>query len=123
MPTKPVPVPPPILLTIALLAVYTGVALWDAVAVKRWWLIAVAVLAACGCIGAARLRPWSQFVVYLLTAALIGVIGHSLYAAHAAAGLFHVAPEPQQLRKLAPAMALLALSLFSSYAVWRQFRQ
>jgi hypothetical protein len=110
------------LLTIALLAVYTAVALWDAVAMMRWWLIAVAVLAAFGCVGAARLRPWSQFVVYLLTAALIGVIGRSLYAAHAAADRFHVAPEPEHLRKLAPALALLALSLFCSYAAWRQFR-
>jgi hypothetical protein len=111
------------LITIALLALYTGVALWDAVAVKRWWLIAVAVFAAFGCVGAARLRPWSQFVVYLLTAALIGVIGHSLYAAHAAAGLLHIAPQPAQLRNLAPALALLALSLFCSYAVLRQFRK
>jgi hypothetical protein len=111
------------LITIALLAVYTAVALWDAVTVKRWWLIAVALLAASGCVGAARLRPWSQFVVYLLTAALIGAIGYSLYAAHAAAGLLHVAPQPEQVRHLAPALALLALSLFCSYAVWRQFRK
>ena len=111
------------LITTALLAVYAGVALWDAVAVKRWWLIAVAVLAAFGGVGAARLRPWSQFIVYLLTAALMGVIGYSLYAAHAAADLFHSAPQLEPARSLAPELALLAVSLFCSYAVLRQFRK
>jgi phosphate/sulfate permease len=109
-------------------------------------LIAVAVMALCGAygvmqavtdhsvigaiagaaalvaaVGAALLKPWSRYLVYVLTAGIVGVWIYSLYVA-GKAGYFTLYSPSQIVSQLAPGTFLVLLSCYCAYAVFRQFR-
>ncbi|MGH3408389.1 MAG: hypothetical protein ACRDRJ_38740, partial [Streptosporangiaceae bacterium] len=78
------------------------------------WIV-VTIVAVVACIGTAMLKPWSRFLVYLLTAALVVAWLHSLYAAYDA-GVFRLFSPMQNMRLLAPDGVLMLLSCYCSYA-------
>ncbi|MGH8206828.1 MAG: hypothetical protein ACRETK_08630, partial [Steroidobacteraceae bacterium] len=108
------------LITVALLAVYCALACWIAITQRSWAFGVVTIVAVVACIGTAMLRPWSRFLVYLLTAALVVTWLHSLYVAYDA-GVFRLFSPRQNMRLLAPDGVLMLLSCYCSYAVFRQF--
>jgi hypothetical protein len=108
------------LITVALLAVYCALACWIALSQHSWPFAIVAAAAAAACIGTALLKSWSQFLVYLLTAALVATWLHSVYAAYDA-GVFRMLRPLQSARLLAPDGVLMLLSCYCSYAVFRQY--
>ena len=110
-----------ILITVALLALCGACGAWIGVtehSVPFALLGAVALVAA---VGAAMLKAWSRYLVYLLTAALIGTWSYSLYAS-ATSGYFRVYPTSQIAQQLAPGIFMIILSCFCTYAVFKQFR-
>jgi hypothetical protein len=111
-----------ILITMALLALYGAYALWMAISQQSWFAGVTAVLAIVACVGAALLKPWSRYIVYVLAAAAIATWTYHLYAA-SAAGYFGYFTSAQIARSLAPGGFLVLLSCYCTYAVWRQFRR
>ena len=116
------PTPAPILITVALLALYSAYSLWTAISAGSWISYAIAAVAAAGCVGAAMLRPWSQFLVYPLTAVFVATWCYSIYSA-ATVGYFGLFSAPEMARSLAPGIFLTLLSCFCSYAVFKQFQR
>jgi hypothetical protein len=112
--------PVSILITVALLAIYSAYSLWIAISEASWISAAMAGIAAIACIGAAMLRPWSQFLIYPLTATFIATWCYSLYSA-AAAGYFNLVTASEMTFSLAPGIFLILISCFCSYAVFKQF--
>ncbi len=110
------------LVTVALLAIYTGVAGWEALKFHSWQDALFALVAAVACVGAALLRSWSQFLVYLLAACLIASWLYSIHAAQVL-GYFRIFSRTRMFLMLAPEAVLLLLSGYCSYAVYRQFRR
>jgi hypothetical protein len=113
--------PVSILITVALLALYGSYAVWVAITQQSVASGVAGVLAIVACIGAALLKPWSRYIVYVLGAAAVGTWAWSLYAA-AAAGYFGYFSGAQIARSLAPGGFLVLLSCYCTYAVFRQFR-
>jgi hypothetical protein len=109
------------LVTIALLALYAAYDAWVAVQERAWIPAVVAALAAVACVGAAMLRAWSKYLVYVLTAVFVGTWMQSLYQA-AAAGYFRLLPARQIAISLAPGAFLALLSCACAWMVSRQFR-
>lgn len=110
------------LFAVALLALYTCFCGWIALTEHNWILVPVTLLAGTACVAAARLRPWSQWLVYLLTAAFVGVWARSLYESYRV-GFFHFVHGTQIVRFLAPDIVMVLLALFCSYAVFTNFRR
>jgi hypothetical protein len=110
-----------ILITVALLALCGAYSAWIGVtehSVPFALLGAVALVAA---VGVAMLKAWSRYLVYLLTAALIGTWSYSLYAS-AVAGYFELYTASQLAAQLGPGIFMIILSCFCTYAVFKQFR-
>jgi hypothetical protein len=110
-----------ILITTALLAVYAVYSLWMAIVWHSALNGIAGVLAIVACVGAAMLKPWSRYIVYLVAASAIATWAYSLYAA-AQAGYFRLFSAPQIARSLAPGAFLVILSCYCTWAVFRQFR-
>ncbi len=113
--------PTGILITVAILAFYGVYGVWIAISehsVTSALLGAVATIAA---VGAAMLKAWSRYPVYLLTAALVGTWSYSLYDS-ARAGYFKLYSASQIALQLGPGMFMIILSCFCTYVVFRQFR-
>lgn len=115
------PVPIRILITVALLAVFAAYGVWTGISQHSWQFGIVAALAIVACVGAARLRPWSQFLVYLLAGGFIAMWVYSIYAANKV-GYFYGFSPLKITTSLAPGVLLVLLSVFCSYAVFKQFR-
>ena len=116
------PAPLRMLITVALLAVYCALACWIAISRHSWLFAIITAAAAAACIGTALLESWSQFLVYLLTAALVVTWLHSVYTAYDA-GVFKMLGMAQSVRLLAPDGVLMLLSCYCSYAVFRQYER
>jgi hypothetical protein len=114
------PTPVPILITIAALALYVALGSWRAFQWHDWLGAAFALVGAAAAISAALLRPWSRFLVYLVTLALMGSWFYSIHVSHAL-GYFRIYSRTQVLASLLPEGALVLLSGYCSYAVYRQF--
>jgi hypothetical protein len=110
-----------ILITVALLALYGVYAAWIGVSQHSLTSGLSGAVAFVACVGAALLKPWSRYLVYLLSAVLIGTWCYSLCAA-ASAGYFSLYSASQIARQLAPGIFLAMLACFCTYAVFRQFR-
>src|SRR5215468_9764293 len=107
-----------ILITVALLALYGVYAAW--IGVSQHSLLS-GVSAVVAFVAAALLKPWSRYLVYLLSALIIGTWCYSLFSA-ANAGYFGLYTASQIARQLAPGIFLALLACFCTYAVFRQFR-
>jgi hypothetical protein len=81
----------------------------------------VGTIAIVACVGAALLKSWSRFLVYLLAAVFVATWGYSIYDG-AQAGYFADKDTPRILGSLAPGIVMVALSCYCVYAVHRQCR-
>ncbi len=111
-----------ILVTVALLALYGVYGVWIAISEHSMTSALLGAVALVAAVGAALLKAWSRYPVYLLTAALIGTWSYSLYVA-AAAGYFSLYSASQIALQLAPGIFMIILSCFCTYMVFRQFRR
>ncbi len=112
------------LVTVALLAVYGAYTAWAAYVDRSWLHALITMVALVACVGTAVLRPWSRYLVYLLTTGFVTAWSYSVYAGYAA-GFYRTffASPLHVLRSLAPGLALVALSCACSYAVFRHYRR
>ena len=110
-----------ILITVALLAIYCAYAFWEAVRFHSVIHALAGTIAVVACVGAALLKSWSRFLVYLLAAVFVATWGYSIYDG-AQAGYFADKDALWILKALAPGMVMVALSCYCVYAVYRQFR-
>ena len=97
--------------TVAVLALYAAYAFWTVYLDKSWIYGMLGVLSLVACYGAAMLRGWSQYLVYVLTALFIAAWGYSVYAG-AKVGFFSFFYSSHLLaiKALAPGLALVVLS-------------
>src|SRR5262245_36515322 len=112
------------LVTVALLAVYATYAFWTASVDQSWVYGLLGVLSLVACYGTAMLRPWSQWLVYLLTALFIGAWCYSVYAG-ATVGFFTFFFSSRLLavKALAPGLVLVMLSCLASWNAFSHFRR
>lgn len=116
--------PPGMLVTVALLAIYCAYASWTAFLDRSWAYVLIALISLAASYGTAMLRPWSRYLVYLLTSGFVAAWCFSLYAG-ARAGFFEFffASPLEAARSLAPGLFLAVLSLGCSYIVFRHFHR
>jgi hypothetical protein len=120
------------LITVALLAIYAAYAFWTAYVHieylpdhldEAWIYGSLGALSLVACYGTAMLRPWSRYLVYVLTALFIAGWCYSVYSG-AAVGYFSVFVPSRVLvaKALAPGLALVVLSCLASLYVFNHFR-
>ena len=111
------------LVTVALLAVYATYSFWSAYAGQSGLYALLGAVSAVTCVGTALLRPWSQYLVYALTALFIVGWCYSVYAG-AVVGYFSFFFESTAAaaKALAPGMALVILSCRASWNCYGHFR-
>lgn len=114
--------PPGLLITTALLAIYTAYACWVAFIERSALHAVLGALAIVACVGTALMKPWSRYPVYLLTAAYIAGWLLSVRAG-VVAGYFEFAYSSNLAIAwaLAPGFLLACLSGTCSYLVYRHF--
>lgn len=112
------------LITVALLGLYAAYALWTAYLDESWIHGLLGGLAFVACYGTAMLRPWSRYLVYLLTTLFIAAWCYSVYSG-AAVGYFSVFFSSRALvaKALAPGLMLVVLSCFASWNAFSHFRR
>jgi len=112
------------LITVALLALYAAYAFWTAHIDKSWIYGFLGLLSLVACYGAAMLRVWSQYLVYLLTALFIAAWCYSVYAA-AVVGFFSFffSSHVLAIKTLVPGFALVLLSGLVSWNTFSHFRR
>lgn len=113
--------PTPVLLAVALLAIYAGCAGFVATAEKSLLIGSTAVTAAVAAVAAATLKPWSRYLVYVLTVALLGKLGYSIYSALVAGYFDRFDSRGAALWSLLPTGVMTALFLLAGWIVHRQF--
>ena len=89
------------LVTVALVTLFSVYALWIAHVDKSWIHALLGVLSLVASYGAATLRSWSQWLVYLLTALFVAAWGYSVYAG-AAVELFDIFYSSRTARSQGP---------------------
>jgi hypothetical protein len=112
------------LITVALLALYGAYAIWTAYVDTSWLYGLLGIFSLVGCYGTAMLRPWSQWLVYVLTALFIAAWCYSVYVS-ATVGFFSFffSSHASALKTTAPGLALVGLSAFASWNAFRYFRR
>lgn len=115
--------PPGMLLTTALLAIYAAYA-WSIGSIEKSSpLLAGAAISVVACYGAAMVRPWSRYLVYLLTAGFITKLGDSiLEAIRAGFFSFQFGSAREIAGSLVPSFAMVLVSLGCCVIAYRQFR-
>jgi hypothetical protein len=102
-----------ILVTVAFLALYCAFALWVGITHRAWLMVSIALVAAIASIGAATMRRWSRYLVYLLSAGLATTWLYSIYAA-ARVGYFGPLSWSTIILSLTPGLLLLIVACFCS---------
>ena len=112
------------LLTVALLVLYSAYAFLVGVVEDSWPLLAGGVGSIVAAYGTAMLRRWSQYLVYLLALGFIAKLGQSVYAG-VVSGYFslHFSSTADALMSLIPSAVMTALSVACCLYVFRYFRQ
>ncbi len=110
-----------ILITVALSALYGAYSLWTAIAAGSWVYALLGAVAVVACVGIAKLRAWSRFLIYCLTVVFLGTWAYSVYSA-AAVGYFSLYSASQIALSLAPEILLLLVSCYCTYVVFKHFR-
>jgi hypothetical protein len=113
--------PTPMLLVVALLAIYGASAVLVAMNEKSWLIAIAAATAFVAAVGAALLKRWSRYLVYVLAAGLVGKLGWSIYAAVEAGYFATFQTREAALKPLLPSAVLATLFLLSCWIVGRQF--
>lgn len=111
------------LFTTALLAIYCTYAFLIGSIEESWLMLMGSLTAAVAAYGTATVRPWSRYLVYLITAGFLLKLGSSVLSAHHA-GYFALqfGSRAAAIQALMPAIAIAALGLMSCAVVHRQFR-
>jgi hypothetical protein len=114
--------PPGILLTVALLVVYSAGAFFVGSFEQSRLLMAVGIVALVASVGTALLKPWSRWLVYALAAGFVGKLTWSVITA-ARAGFFgfQFRSSAEILRSLAPSLLMALLSVTCCWIVYRHF--
>jgi hypothetical protein len=107
-----------ILVTVAFLALYCAFAVWFGLTHRYWLMVAIGLLAAIGCVGAANMLRWSRFVTYALS---IGFAASWLYSICIAARVGYFGPLAWQtiILSLMPGFLLLIIACFCSWMTHR----
>lgn len=111
------------LVTVALLVIYSLYALRIGLLEDSWILSAAGGLSIAAAYGTAMLRPWSQYLVYLLTAGFVGKLVYSILAAIRAGFFdFYFATTLQVVWSLTPGAVMALISCVCALMVFRHFR-
>ena len=114
--------PPGMLLTVALLVIYSLYAFLIGSIEKSWMLLAGGVVAIVASYGTAMMRPWSRYLVYLLTIGFVMKLGNSFYEAYRAGFFgFQFGSVREVVWSLTPSVLMTLLSLLCCTIVYRQF--
>lgn len=114
--------PPGMLLTVALLALYSVYAFRIGTIEDSWILLTGSVLSLVAAYGTAMLRPWSQYLVYLLTVGFIAKLGHSVYAGVTSGYFaFQFSSIAEALKSLGPSAMMVLISCVCCFLVYRHF--
>lgn len=115
--------PPGMLLTVALLIIYCVYALLIGSIENSQILIAGGIVAALASYGTAMLRPWSRYLVYLLTAGFITKLTVSILAGIRSGYFnFQFGSVGEALKSLLPGALMALLSCVCCIIVFRHFR-
>jgi hypothetical protein len=116
--------PPGMLLTVALLVIYSVYAFLIGSIEKSWVLWAGCGIAAVASYGTAMLRPWSQYLVYLLATGFIAKLGFSVYAGVVSGYFdFQFGSVSESLKAILPEATMALLSCICCLLVFRHFRR
>ena len=115
--------PPGMLLTVALLVIYGVYAFLIGSIEKSWFLLAGCATSAVASYGTAMLRPWSQYLVYLLAMGFTAKLGQSIYAG-VVSGYYDLrfGSVIGSLKSLMPSTIMALLSFVCCLLVFRHFR-
>jgi hypothetical protein len=102
-----------ILVTVAFLALYCAFSIWYGLTHRLWWMLAVGLLAAIACAGAAAMRLWSRFLVTALSVGFAVTWLYSIWAA-ARVGYFYPLSWLSIIVSLIPGSLLLLVAAFCS---------
>jgi hypothetical protein len=116
--------PPGMLLTVALLVIYSVYAFLIGSIEKSWALLAGGMVAVVASYGTAMLKPWSRYLVYALAIGFVAKLADSVIAATRAGYFrFQFGSTQQALWSLAPSLAMVLLSCLCCALVFRHFRR
>lgn len=112
------------LLTVALLALYSVYAFRIGTIEDSWILLTGSVLSLAAAYGTAMLRPWSQHLVYLLTVGFIAKLAHSVYAGVMSGYFaFQFSSVAEALKSLRPSAIMVLISCVCCFLVYRHFHR
>lgn len=115
--------PPGMLLTVALLAIYSAYAFLIGSIEKSWVLTAGGVVSVLACYGTAMLRPWSKYLVYALALGfVVKLFGSILDAIRAGYFQFQFGSAKEVLWSLTPSLLMVVLSCLCCALVHLHFR-
>ncbi len=112
-----------LLVATALLAIYAAYAFQVALIEKSWPLAIAGCIAAVACVATALMKPWSQYLVYLVTIGFVGKWGWSVYDGIRSGYFgFHFRSSWMAIQSLAPGLSMVVLSCTCAWVVYRHFR-
>lgn len=115
--------PPGLLLTTAMLAIYAGYAFLISAVEDSVLLFIGGSLSVVGAVGAATMKPWSRYLVYVLSVGAAVKLSSSVNAAVEAGYFsFQFDSKAQRILALAPELALVVLGFLCCALVWHQFK-
>ena len=115
--------PAGMLLTVALLVIYSVYAFLIGWIEKSWILLAGGFVAVAATYGVAMVRPWSRYLVYALTVGFFAKLGLSIYGGFRSGFFdFQFGSTALVARSLLPALLIALLSAVCCAFVYRQFR-
>lgn len=111
------------LLTVALLAIFTAYGLSIGAIERSWPLIGGALVSAVACVGIAFLKPWARHLVYLLTLGFVAKLTDSIYSG-VRSGYYSLQFRTvnEAAYSLLPSFALVILALTCCRLVSRHFK-
>jgi len=115
--------PPGMLLTVALLVLYSAYAFRIGTIEDSWILLAGGTVSIVAAYGTAMLRSWSRWLVYLLTLGFLAKLGHSIYAGiRSGFFAFQFGTLGASVKSLGASAAIVLLSCVCCLLVHRHFR-
>ena len=115
--------PPGMLLTVALLVIYSAYAFLIGSIEESWVLLAGGVVAIVASYGTAMLKSWSRYLVYALAIGFIAKLAQSVIAAIRAGYFgFQFGSTQEALWSLTPSLLMVVLSCLCCVLVYRHFR-
>src|SRR5262245_30958924 len=115
--------PPGLLLTTALLAIYSVYAYLIGSIEDSVPLLIGCAVAVIATYGTAMMRPWSQYLVYALAVGFMLKLGHSIYWGWSSGFFdFQLGSTKEIVWSLVPSAAMTLLSLLCCWLVFRHFQ-